>query len=287
MTNVEVTTNGLTEGEAAHRLQARGKLPRRRSSRSYASILRANTFTVPNAILLVFGVLTIAFASWRDALFLGILVANIAIGSFQEIRSKRELDRLAALVAPEAVVVRNGIERRVAVDQVVVGDLLALSPGDQVVADGRLVAADGLAVDEANLTGESELAVRGAGDTVWSGSFAVEGAGRFVATAVGPDSRAEQLAKTAREFRHPRSPLERANDRLLMWLVVLAVPLAIALIVSVFAHHEPASVRVQTLTAGIVNLVPEGLILLISVTAAVAAYKMARRGVLAQQLNAI
>ena len=287
MTGVETTSTGLTEVEAARRLEARGRLPRRRSSRSYASILRANTFTVPNGILLVFGVLTITFASWRDALFLGILVANIAIGSVQEIRSKRELDRLAALVAPEAVVVRDGIERRVAVDRVVVGDLVVLSPGDQVVADGTLVSADGLAVDEANLTGESELAVRSAGDAVWSGSFAVEGAGRFVATAVGPDSRAEQLAKTAREFRHPRSPLERANDRLLMWLVVLALPLAIALIVSVFSHDEPAGVRVQTLTAGIVNLVPEGLILLISVTAAVSAYKMARRGVLAQQLNAI
>ncbi len=287
MTGVEMSLAGLTEREAARRLQARGKLPRRRSSRSYGSILRANTFTVPNGILLLFGLLTMTFGSWRDALFLGILGANIAIGSFQEIRSKRELDRLAALVAPEGVVVRDGVERRVAVNQVVVGDLVALTAGDQVVADGRLVSADGLALDEANLTGESELAVRSAGEPVWSGSFVVEGAGRFVATAVGADSRAERLTETARAFRHPRSPLERANDRLLMWLVVLAVPLAIALIVSVFSHDEPASVRVQTLTAGIVNLVPEGLILLISVTAAVSAYKMARRGVLAQQLNAI
>lgn len=160
---------GLTEGEAARRLQARGELPPRRSSRSYASIPRANTVTGPNAILLVFGVLTITLGSWRDALFLGILVANIGIGSFQEIRSKRELDRLAALVALEAVVVRDGVERRVAVDQVVVGDLIHVTSGDQVVADGTLVSADGLALDEANLTGESELAVRVAGNAVWSG----------------------------------------------------------------------------------------------------------------------
>jgi cation-transporting P-type ATPase E len=287
VTGVQTPSPGLTESDASRRLQARGSLPRRRSSRSYASILRANTFTVPNGILLVFGVLTIAFASWRDALFLGILVANVAIGSVQEIRSKRELDRLAALVAPEAVVVRDGTERRVSVDQVVVGDLVVIASGDQVVADGRLVSANGLALDEANLTGESELAVRAAGDHVWSGSFAVEGTGRYEATAVGPDSRAERLTETARAFRHPRSPLERANDRLLLWLALLAVPLAIALIVSVFSHGDRSSVRVQTLTAGIVNLVPEGLILLISVTAAVSAYKMARRGVLAQQLNAI
>jgi len=277
----------LSEVEAARRLAARGEFAPRRSSRSYSSIVRANTVTIPNGILLFFGVLTITLGSWRDALFLGILVANIAIGSFQEIRSKRALDRLAALVAPEAVVVRDGVDHRVPVEQVVVGDLLRLAPGDQVVADGTVTSADGLALDEANLTGESGSAVRGPGDPVWSGSFAIEGAALFEATAVGPDSRAERLTATARAFRHPRSPLERANDRLLLWLIVLAVPLAIGLTVSVFAANESASSRVQTGPAGIVNLVPEGLILLISVTAAVSAFKMAQRGVLAQQLNAI
>ena len=118
---------------------------------------------------------------------------------------------------------------------------------------------------------------------MWSGSFAVEGAGRFEATAVGPDRRAEQLTETARSFRHPRSPLEPANNRLLLWLIVLAV----ALTISVFSHNETAGLRVQTLMAGIVNPVPEGLILLISVMAAVSAFKLAQRGVLAQQLNAI
>ena len=85
--------------------------------------------------------LTITFGSWKDALFVGILVSNVAIGSFQEIRSKRALDRLAALVAPEAVVVRDGLDRRLGVDQVVVGDLVRLAAGDQVVADGTLVSA--------------------------------------------------------------------------------------------------------------------------------------------------
>jgi cation-transporting P-type ATPase E len=282
-----ITPSGLSEVEAARRLQARGEFPRRRSSRSYGSIVRANTLTIPNAILLFFGVLTITFGSWRDALFLGILVSNVAIGSFQEVRSKRALDRLAALVAPEAVVVRGGVDRRVPVEAVVVGDVVRLAAGDQVVADGTVVSAEGLAIDEANLTGESELVVRGLGEAVWSGSFAVEGAALFEATAVGPDSRAERLTATARTFRHPRSPLERANDRLLLWLIVLAVPLAIGLTVSVFARPESANARVQAVTAGIVNLVPEGLILLISVTAAVSAFKMAQRGVLAQQLNAI
>ncbi|HEY4870082.1 MAG TPA: cation-translocating P-type ATPase, partial [Candidatus Dormibacteraeota bacterium] len=104
-TDAEIAPTGLSEVEAARRLDARGKLPPQRSSRSYASIIRANTLNIPNGILLFFGVLTIAFASWKDALFLGILVSNVAIGSFQEIRSKRALDHLAALVAPDALVV--------------------------------------------------------------------------------------------------------------------------------------------------------------------------------------
>jgi cation-transporting ATPase E len=282
-----IAAGGLTEAEAARRLEARGKLPRQRSSRSYRSIVRANTLTIPNGILFVFGALTIGFGSWKDALFVGILVANIAIGSFQEIRSKRALDRLAALVAPEAVVVRDGADRRVPVDEVVVGDHVRLAAGDQVVADGTVVSAEGLALDEANLTGESEPAVRGPGEPVWSGSFAVEGAALFEATAVGPDSRAEQLTTTARMFRHPRSPLERANDRLLLLLVAFALPLAVGLAVTAFTRVDTAAARVQLLTAGIVNLVPEGLILLISLTAAVSAFKVAQRGVLAQQLNAV
>src|SRR4029077_6313114 len=117
---------------------------------------------------------------------------------FQEIRSKRALDRLAALVAPDAVVVRDGADQRVPVEEVVVGDLVRLGAGAQVIADGRLVKAEGLALDESNLTGESELAVRAAGDPVWSGSFAVEGEALFEAAAVGADSRAARLTETAR-----------------------------------------------------------------------------------------
>jgi cation-transporting P-type ATPase E len=260
---------------------------RSQSGRSYLSIVRANALNVPNVILLVFGALTIAFDSWRDALFIGIVAANIVIGSFQEIRSKRALDRLAALIAPVAVVIRDGSDVRVPVDDVVVGDVVRIAPGDQVVADGIVISADGLALDESTLTGESELVIRAPGDRVWSGSFAVEGVATFQASAVGADSRAEQLTATARAFRHPRSPLERANDRLLLSLVVFSLPLAVGLLISVLLRVHNGTARVQTIVAGLANLIPEGLILLGGLTAAVSAYRFAQRGALAQQLNAI
>src|SRR5512144_3346612 len=138
------TSAGLSEAEACRRLRARGEVRPPATSRSYASIVRANTLTVFNLILVVFGALTLAFADWRDALFLGVLVANTTIGIAQEVRAKRALDRLAALVAPTATVVRDGRPRQAAVSELVTGDLVRLKPGDQVVADGRLAEAEGL-----------------------------------------------------------------------------------------------------------------------------------------------
>lgn len=278
---------GLTEAEAKRRLAAHGARHEERSSRSYRSIAIANTFTIFNLILAVFGAATIAFGNPRDALFLGILVANVGIGTFQEIRAKRALDKLAALVAPTATVVRDGKPRAVPVPEVVAGDVVRVAGGDQLVADGTLLASEGLALDESNLTGESEPVLRRIGDRVLSGSFAVEGAGTFEATAVGAESRAAQLAATARAFRHPRSPLEKAMDRLLIILVGVMVPLGIALGSSLAIRDVSQAQAVETLTAAVVNIVPEGLILLVSLTAAVSAAKLARRGVLAQQLNAI
>ncbi|MBS1863115.1 MAG: HAD-IC family P-type ATPase [Actinobacteria bacterium] len=278
---------GLSEAEAAERLRAAGRPAEQRTSRSYLSIAIANTFTVFNAILAGFGLATIIFGNPKDALFLGILVANVAIGTFQEVRAKRALDKLAALVVAKATVVRDGEPRQVPVGEVVVGDLVRIASGDQIPADGELVRADGLALDESDLTGESEPVVRRVGDAVLSGSFAVEGEGDFEATAVGAESRAAQVTATARAFRHPRSPLEKAMDRLLIIMVGTMAPLGIGLGVSLALRNVGQSEAVETLTAGIVNIVPEGLILLVSLTAAVTAAKMARHGILAQQLNAI
>jgi magnesium-transporting ATPase (P-type) len=281
------TVTGLTEAEAARRLAAAGPPQEQRTSRSYLSIAIANTFTVFNLILAGFGLATIVFGDPKDALFLGILVANVAIGTFQEVRAKRALDKLAALVVAKATVVRDGTPRQVPLEEVVIGDLVRIGSGDQVPADGELVRADGLALDESDLTGESEPVVRRVGDEVFSGTFALEGEGDFEATAVGAASHAAQLTATARRFRHPRSPLEKAMDRLLIVMVGTMIPLAVGLGISLAVRNVSQSDAVETLTAGIVNIVPEGLILLVSLTAAVTAAKMARHGILAQQLNAI
>ena len=278
---------GLSETEAARRLAERGPAPPARTSRSYASIVRANVFTIFNLILAVAGVLTLAFGQWQDALFLGVLVANAGIGSVQEIRAKRALDRLTALVAPHATVVRDGTARQVQIEQLVPGDLVRIGSGDQVVADGTLEQAEWLRLDESILTGESRAVERSTGEEVRSGSFAVEGVGAYTVSAVGEQSYAARMTGEARSFRHPRSPLERALNRLLFVLVAVMVPLGVALGYALWHRHASLHTAVPTSVAAVVTLVPEGLVLLASLTYAVAALRMVRRGALVQQLNAI
>ena len=249
--------------------------------------MRANVLTLFNLILAAFGALTLSFGDWRDALFLGVIVANTVIGVTQEVRAKRALDRLSLLVAPQARVRRGGAARMIPIDEVVVADLVLLEPGDQIIADGHLRTASDLRLDESILSGESEPAGRVVGDEVRSGAFVAEGTGAYEVTAVGADSFAARLTGEARSFRHPRSPLERAVNRLLYGLVALMLGLGALLGFALYHRHVHLHAAVVTSTAGIVTLVPEGLMVLVSLTYAAAAVRMSRRGVLAQQLNAI
>jgi cation-transporting P-type ATPase E len=278
---------GLGQAEAARRLAARGPLPKQSSSRSYTSIVRANVLTVFNLILGIMGGLTIAFADWEDALFLGVLFSNSAIGIVQEVRAKHALDSLAALVRATGSVVRDGRPRALSVDQIVVGDVITLAPGDQIVADGLVLDAAGLSLDESILTGESRAVSRSPGGKVLSGAFVTEGSGSYEVTAVGPESYAARITGEATRFRHPRSPLELALNRLLFVLLALILPLGALTGFALWERDTPLRQAMPTAVASVVTLVPEGLILLASLTFAVSALRMARRGALAQQLNSI
>ena len=278
---------GLSAAQVRQRQSERARSPKATTSRSYSSIVRANVFTIFNLILATAGTVTLIYGQWQDALFLGLLVANSAIGITQEVRAKRALDRLAALVAPTATVIRDGNAQAVAVDEVVAGDLVRVGGGDQVVADGTLLSADLLRLDESILTGESRSVRRGVGDGVRSGSFVAEGSGAYTVTAVGEESYAAKITGEARKFRHSRSPLEQALNRLLIVLVCVLVPLGLILGAALWQRHTRISAAVPTSVAAVVTLIPEGLILLVSLTYAVASLGIARRGALAQQLNAI
>ena len=163
----------------------------------------------------------------------------------------------------------------------------ASPPATSSSPTARLLTSTDLHLDESILTGEALPIARAKGDEVRSGSFVVEGTGSFEVVAVGPESYAERIAGTAREFRHPRSPLERAIDRLLYVLLGVMVPLGAMLIVALWKQDVDIGHAVDTAVAGMVTLIPEGLVLLVSVTYAAAAVRMTRVGALSQQLSAI
>jgi cation-transporting P-type ATPase E len=278
---------GLTSAEAARRLAERPRARGAAGSRSYLDIVRSNVLTLFNAILAALLAVVLLLGDARDALFAGVLVANIVIGVAQEVRAKRVLDRLALLVAPRARAWRDEELREIAAGEVVVGDLIRLEPGDQVVADGKLVEARGLSLDESMLTGESDAVDRGPGEQLLSGAYSVAGSGDYLVEAVGSDSFAERLAAEARGTAAQLSPLQQDINRVLRATVAVMVPLAVLLVAVLALRETPLDEAAETAVAALLPLVPEGLVLLTSLTFAVAAVRLARLGTLAQRLNAV
>ncbi len=276
---------GLTSAEAARRLHDLGA-PEPPTSRSVASIVAGNVFTLFNAILGAFFVLMLALGLFADALFGLVAVINSAIGIRQELKAKETLDQLALLVAPRAKAVRDGELTELRAEQVVPGDLIRVEPGDQLVADGVVVSPRGLTMDESILTGESEGVSKRDGDRLLSGAYCLAGSGYYEVDAVRHDSYAEQVAGEAREFRHPPSPLQVEVNRVLSATTIVMAPLAVLLLVAFSVRNVPLHEAAQTATAGLVTLIPEGLVLLMSVTLAVAAVRLARMNTLVQQIAA-
>jgi cation-transporting ATPase E len=205
----------------------------------------------------------------------------------QEVRAKRTLDQLAVLNAPRARVVRDGVTRDVAVEEIVLDDIVDLRTGDQVVADGVVRTTTGLQVDESLLTGESEPVDKKEGAQVLSGSFVVSGSGRYQATAVGADAYARKLAAEARRFKLAHSELIEGINRILRYITWAIPPIAALLVFSQLHAGGVWRDAVTGTVAGLVGMVPQGLVLLTSIAFGVASVTLARRNVLVQQLPAV
>jgi len=279
---------GLSEAQVRERIE-RGETNRteERSSRSVSQILKANILTRFNAILGSLAVVIVLTGSLKDALFALVLVANTAIGIVQELRAKRTLDRLVVLAAPSARVVRGGERGQVPVVAVVLDDVLELAAGDQVPVDGLVLESAALEVDESLLTGEAEPVLKAAGDPVLSGSFVVAGSSRIQATRVGEAAYARRLAAEGRRFAPPRSQLRAGIDRLLAYITWALVPTAVILFAGQLRARIGLAGAVRGSVAGVVGMVPEGLVLLASTAMALSVVRLARRRVLIQELEAV
>ena len=284
-----VRSGGLTAAEVAERVAAGqvNDVPVR-SSRSFGEIVRANLFTRINALIGVLFLMIAAVGPVQDALFGGVIVANTLIGMIQEVRAKRTLDRLAVVGEARPRVRRDGHAAPLTPAEIVLNDVVELGQGDKVVVDGVVIEADNLEVDESLLTGEADPVVKQVGDPVMSGSFVVAGDGAFATTKVGREAYAAQLAEEASRFTLVNSELRTGINKILKFVTYAIIPTGIALIISqLVVNDDDLPEAIRRMVAGLVPMVPEGLVLLTSLAFAVGVIRLGRQQCLVQELPAI
>ena len=285
---IEFQVRGLTSNEVRERVAA-GKVNvvETRGSRSVADILRSNLLTRFNAIMSVMLVIVLIFGHLPDALFGFVMIANAVIGIVQELRAKRTLDRLSVLVEPNVTVIRDGQPSEVPIDEVVLDDVIELSPGDQVPVDGTVLASGSVQVDESLVTGEADPLHKNPGDSMLSGSFVVAGSVILRTTAVGDDAYAQHLAAEAKKFALTKSALQQGIDQILRVVTWLLVPIGALLFWSQMQTDRSLGEALVSTVAGVVGMVPQGLVLLVSMASAVAVIRLGQRNALVQELPAV
>lgn len=266
------------------------------SSRSLGNILRANLLTLFNAVVGGSFLLLLVLGQWKDALFGFAVVSNVVIGVVQEYRSKRALDRVAILNQPRARVLRDGEVIDIDVSSVVLDDILVLRAGDQVLADSVVLSVSGLEVDESLLTGESDAIEKNLKDIVLSGSSVVSGSALARTIRVGVESYSTAITLEARRFSLVSSELRNSLARIIKWISWALIPLMLIALngqmQAVGGWHAALSdgAWVQAAVASIasiISMIPQGLVLITSITFAVAAVKLSRQQVLVQELPAV
>lgn len=293
----KVEVDGLSDEEVAEAV-SRGdvNITSKQTSRSLMDIVRANVFTLFNAIIFTAMVVVLATGSWKDAVFGVVILVNTGIGIVTELKAKRTLDRLSILIAARAMVRRGGENIEIAHKDIVLGDVLWLRAGEQVPADVEVLESWGLEMDESMLTGESATVRKAKGDDVYSGSTAVSGMALTRVTAVGEHSYAAKLAAQAKVYTKTISDLSRGINTILKYMTMVVVPLCVLLVWSQM-HKVGGFVEawqtgawrgaVVSAVAGVVGMIPEGLVLLTSLNFAVAAMRLARKQTLVQELESV
>jgi len=287
-TATSVPAAGLTSAQVAA-ARARGEVNHvpAAGSRGHLSILRANLFTLFNNFLFAIGLTLLSLGRTKDALVsVGLGLLNSLIGTVQEIRAKQKLDRLRLLDRVPCKVIRDGLEQEVPPEELVRGDLIRITAGDQVAVDGPVTGDGRLELDESLLTGEAEPVIKQSGDRLLSGSLCLSGTGFQIAEAVGARSNVGTLTTTAKARTVDRTPLQRRID-FIVRLIMLTVALMSAAILAQAALKGLSLVRVVQTAAVLSGLVPYGLFFLITISYAVGAATIARRGALIQRINAV
>ncbi len=279
---------GLTAEEVSERVkngQSNGSLDIK--TKSVPKIFRDNIFTLFNIINVILAVLVAFVGSWRNMLFMGVIVSNIAIGIFQEIRSKRVIDRLSIISAPKAHLIRDGSEQVLPVSEIVTDDIMLLARGRQVCADA--VVLDGeCEADESLITGESDPVAKKQGDELLSGSFIVSGNCTARAVRVGAQSTSGRITSGAKYVKKHSSEMMKAINKIIQIVSVCIVPFGLILFYKAFYVTKlPVEEGVTSTVAALIGMIPEGLVLLTSIALAVSAIRLGQRQTLCQDLYCV
>ena len=256
-------------------------------SRSLSSIIRSNTLTPFNALIGTLWVAMMIVAPWQDALFGFVIVFNTLIGTIQEYRSARTLAKLSLLNEARPTVIRDGREVQISLRELVIDDLVLISTGDQIAVDGDVLQAAGCEIDESLLTGEADPVPKSTGDELLSGSFVVSGSARYRVTRVGSESFAGRLTLQARQFQTTSSELRDSINRFIRYVSFALIPVGALLTYSQLRADQSLPDAIRGAIAGVVTMVPEGLVLLTSIAMAVGVLRLAQRNALVQDMPAV
>lgn len=280
--------SGLTEAEAARRLaNGEGNAAPKDDGNTPLQIAAKNLFTRFNLLNVLLALALALVGAWRNMLFMGVVVSNTLIGTVQALRARKTVAQLKLLAQTTAEVRREGTQKRVPPDKLVVGDLVILHAGDQVPADAWIREGGGSA-DESLLTGESDPVAKAEGDWLYSGSAVVSGSFTAQLVHVGEASYANRLTRQARKIKQPKSALMADLNKIVHFVSIALVPIGLALLgKQVFLQHIPIKEAVPSAVAAMVGMIPEGLILLTSVALAVGVVRLGKRKTLVQELYGI
>ena len=257
-------------------------------SKSIKQILIENIFTLFNFINIVLAIAVILVGSYKNLLFLGVVISNTLISTLQEIRAKKTVDKLSVISSSKAKVIRDSKEKEISINEVVLDDIIIYELGNQVIADSKVV--DGTCeVDESFITGESKTITKKVGDELLSGSFIVSGSVVAKVIHVGLDNYTSVISKDAKTMtKEINSQIMRSLNKIVKYVSIALIPIGILLLLKEFSiPNNTTSNAVVKVAAAVIGMIPEGLILLVSTVLAISVVKLSKYNVLVQDLYCI
>ena len=256
-------------------------------TKSIGTIVRENICTLFNLINAILALAIISVGSYKNMLFMGVVLSNLCIGIIQEIRAKRTIDKLSLLHAAKATVIRDGQQLELPLQKIVLDDVLLLQNGNQAPVDCVILEGQ-CEVDESFLTGESDAVYKKAGDTILSGSIIISGTCRARADKIAEDTYISSISKEAKYYKKTKSEIMQTLNRIIGVISLIIVPVGFILLYNQLQldGNTYTEAVVQTVAA-LIGMIPEGLVLLTSTVLAVSVVRLARQQVMVQDLYCI